>query len=49
VIDVATKKIVATLSDETGAGVHSEKLVEVIWKNGKPLRSGDQFGLGRKR
>jgi DNA-binding beta-propeller fold protein YncE len=49
VIDVETKKIVATLSDETGAGVHSEKLVEVIWKNGKPLRNGDQFGLGRKR
>jgi DNA-binding beta-propeller fold protein YncE len=49
VIDVATKKIVATLSDETGAAVHSEKIVEVIWKNGQPLRNGDQFGLGRRR
>jgi DNA-binding beta-propeller fold protein YncE len=49
VIDVKTKKIVAALSDETGAGVHSEKVVEVIWKDGKPVRNGDQFGVGRKR
>jgi len=48
-IDVKTKKIVAALSDETGAGVHSEKVVELVWKNGKPVRNGDQFGVGRKR
>ena len=35
--------------DETGAAVHSEKVVEVIWKNGRPVRNGDQFGVGRKR
>ncbi len=48
-IDVKTKKIVTALSDETGAGVHSEKVVEIVWKNGKPVRAGDQFGVGRKR
>ena len=49
IIDVKTKKIVTALSDETGAGVHSEKVVEIVWKNGRPVRSGDQFGVGRKR
>jgi len=47
VIDVATKKIVATLADEKGGEVHSEKMVEVHFKDGKPVRNGDQFGLGR--
>jgi hypothetical protein len=47
VIDVKTKKIVATLSDETGRKVHSEKLLEIVFANGKPVRAGDQFGLGR--
>jgi len=46
---VKTKKIVAALSDETGAGAHSEKVVEIVWKDGKPVRTGDQFGVGRKR
>ena len=49
IIDVKTKAIVAALTDETGAAVHSEKLVEMIWKDGRPLRNGDQFGMGRKR
>jgi DNA-binding beta-propeller fold protein YncE len=49
VVDVKTKKIVAALADENGGGVHSEKAVEVIWKDGKPIRNGDQFGVGRKR
>ncbi|HKZ31565.1 MAG TPA: hypothetical protein VJ648_04325, partial [Vicinamibacteria bacterium] len=49
IIDVKTKAIVAALTDETGAAVHSEKLVEMIWKDGRPLRNGDQFGVGRKR
>ncbi len=49
VIDVKKKAIVAALADETGAAVHSEKVVEVIWKDGRPLRNGDQFGVGRKR
>lgn len=47
VIDVATRKIVATLKDETGADVHSEKVVEVHFAGGVPVRTGDQFGVGR--
>ena len=47
VIDVKTKKIVTALSDETGRQVHSEKLLEIVYVNGKPVRTGDQFGLGR--
>ncbi|MBO0860676.1 MAG: hypothetical protein J2P21_19775 [Chloracidobacterium sp.] len=47
VIDVKTKKIIAALSDETGRQVHSEKLLEIVFSNGKPVRVGDQFGLGR--
>jgi hypothetical protein len=48
VIDVKTKKIIAALTDETGRQVHSEKVVEIVFANGKPVRAGDQFGLGRK-
>lgn len=48
VIDVKSKKIVHRLSDEAGREVHSEKVVEVDWQDGQPLRTGDQFGLGRK-
>ncbi len=47
VFDVATRKIVATLTDETGAAVHSEKLLEIDFANGVPVRTGDQFGIGR--
>jgi DNA-binding beta-propeller fold protein YncE len=49
VIDVKTKKIIHALSDETGRQVLSEKLLEIVWANGKPVRASDQFGLGRKR
>jgi DNA-binding beta-propeller fold protein YncE len=47
VFDVATRKIVATLTDETGAAVHSEKLLEIDFAGGVPVRAGDQFGVGR--
>ena len=49
VIDASTKKIVATLTDEQGRQVHSEKLLEIEWQDGQPLRHADQFGLGRVR
>ncbi len=48
VIETATRKIVAGLKDEKGAEVQSEKLVEVDFADGQPVRAGDQFGLGRK-
>jgi len=47
VIDPRSRKIVSTLKDESGGEVHSEKLVEVDFQGIDPVRSGDQFGLGR--
>src|SRR5262245_24734664 len=47
VIDVESKKILTALADETGREVHSEKMVEVDWKGGKIVKTGDQFGVGR--
>jgi DNA-binding beta-propeller fold protein YncE len=49
VIDVGTKEIVATLQDETGANVESEKMLEIDFAGKKPVRAGDQFGIGMKR
>jgi hypothetical protein len=49
VIDAHTKKTVTLLEDETGRQVGSEKMVEIIFDDGKPLRAGDQFGMGAKR
>jgi DNA-binding beta-propeller fold protein YncE len=49
VIDTRTREIVATLADETGRAVQSEKLLEVVFSGGRPVRVGDQFGLGGRR
>jgi DNA-binding beta-propeller fold protein YncE len=49
VIDARSRKIVATLSDEEGRPVHSEKMMEIDFANGRPIETGDQFGLGRIR
>jgi DNA-binding beta-propeller fold protein YncE len=46
VVDVKSRKIIAELADETGAAVQSEKLLEIDFLNGKPVRAGNQFGLG---
>ena len=48
VIDTHSKRIVATLEDETGRHVQSEKLLEIVTANGKPIAAGDQFGIGRR-
>jgi DNA-binding beta-propeller fold protein YncE len=48
-IDVKTKQIVATLQDEHGQDVESEKVLEIDFVNGKPVRASDQFGKGAKR
>jgi hypothetical protein len=47
VVDTHSHKIVATLKDELGREVHSEKMVEIDVRDGRPVRTGDQFGLGR--
>jgi hypothetical protein len=49
VIDAKTKKIIATLTDEEGRAVQSEKLLEIDFADGRPARAGCQFGIGRKR
>jgi hypothetical protein len=46
VFDTRTKKLVAALQDETGRQVGSEKLLEVVFEGNKPVRAGDQFGVG---
>ena len=49
VIDTRTRKIVAALTDEEKRVVQSEKVVEVVMTDGRPTRTGDQFGVGRKK
>jgi DNA-binding beta-propeller fold protein YncE len=48
IIDLKTKKIVATLKDEKGNPVMSEKVVEIHFQGKKATKNGDQFGIGRK-
>jgi DNA-binding beta-propeller fold protein YncE len=47
VIDTKTRKVVSALQDEKGRQVHSEKLLEIVFRGDTPVRAGDQFGLGR--
>jgi len=48
VIDVTTRKIIAGLTDENGVAVQSEKMLEIDFNGNRPVRAGDQFGLGRQ-
>jgi len=45
-IDVATRKVIATLTDEEGRAVQSEKMLELEVADGRVVRAGDQFGVG---
>jgi hypothetical protein len=50
VIDPAGTKartIVATLKDEEGRDVQSEKMLEIDFANGRAVAAGNQFGIGR--
>jgi hypothetical protein len=47
VVDTASRKIIATLTDETGRAVQSEKVVEVVFAGDTVVKTGDQFGIGR--
>ncbi len=49
IIDTKTRKIVAALADETGRAVQSEKMLELVFDNGKLMRAGNQFGIGAKQ
>ena len=49
IIDAKTKKLIATLKDEQGREVQSEKLLEIVIAKNKAVRAGNQFGVGMKR
>jgi len=47
VIEVKTRKVLLTLKDEFSNSVGSEKMVEVQFEGGRPVRAGNQFGIGQ--
>lgn len=47
VIDVKTRKIIASLEDQNYNSVQSEKMIEIHFSGTKPIRIGNQFGIGR--
>jgi outer membrane protein assembly factor BamB len=49
VFDAKTKKLVATLKDETGTPVAGSKYFEVHFRDGKVVDVSSEFGLGRKK
>ncbi|MGD0908033.1 MAG: hypothetical protein ABSA96_10660 [Candidatus Acidiferrales bacterium] len=49
VIDAGTKQVVGGLTDEIGRQVESEKMLEVQFIDGKPIRVGNQIGAGQVR
>jgi hypothetical protein len=48
IIDVATRKVIASLRDENGNDVQSEKVLDLVIEDGKVIQAGNQFGVGRK-
>ena len=48
-IDVATRRPIAALTDEMGRAVQSEKMLDLVIADGKVVRAGNQFGVGAKR
>jgi DNA-binding beta-propeller fold protein YncE len=47
VVEIATRKIVAGLKDETGQDVQSEKLLQIDFAGSEPIRASNQFGVGK--
>jgi hypothetical protein len=47
VVEVASRRIVARLTDEEKRAVQSEKMLEIDRRGSATVRVGDQFGLGR--
>ena len=45
----AVGEVVGRVRAETGRDVGSEKLLEVVFDGTKPVRAGDQFGIGNRR
>jgi hypothetical protein len=49
VIDVKTRKIVATLEDQHYNGLQSKKKVGIQLRNGKTVAAGDPFGINQEK
>jgi len=49
IIDIASRKVVATLQDEEGRAVQSEKMLDLTITDGRVVAAGNQFGVGMKR
>lgn len=47
IIDPKTKQIVGTLKDPHGQRVMSSKFIEIHFRDGRPIRVGQQMGMGR--
>ena len=47
IVDIKTRKIIASLKDEKGNMVSSEKVIEIHMDGTKAVKIGDQFGIGR--
>jgi DNA-binding beta-propeller fold protein YncE len=48
VIERASKKVTATLEDERGMFVHSERMLEIQFTGRDPIKAGEQIGAGQK-
>ena len=48
IIDVATKKVIASLRDENGHDVQSEKVLDLRIEDGTVVQAGNQFGVGQQ-
>ena len=46
IIDIKTRKIIGQMKDEYGRQMHSEKLLHMVFTNGKLTRVANQFGNG---
>jgi DNA-binding beta-propeller fold protein YncE len=48
VIDTKTRKVIKVMQDELHNNVASEKMIEIHFDGNRPVKAGDQFGIGRK-
>jgi len=49
IIDAKSRRILGTLTDEQGRAVQSEKLLEIDFRDGRPVRAGNQFAVGARK
>lgn len=49
VIDRESKEVVATLEDDSGQFVHSERMIEIQFSGTVPISAGDQISTGAKK